>query len=643
MGIAEKRFDYKMASSSVSALNNRIQYSVEQAIPTSINSISDTSVNKYQVKSQFLLNNMKSTTNDSSTSDGGAVNDLSSKPSLTALANSETTVKEEYGHIRLDISNSVLPREKLASSPSANDGLAEDTELQIRSLGCELIQLAGKLLKLPQVAMATGCVLFQRFFYAKSLIRYPFDHVAMACIGLASKIEESPRRVRDIINVFHHIKQVRNGRTIQPMILDQHYISLKNQVIKAERRVLKELGFCVHVKHPHKIIVMYLKWLEAGQNMELQQMSWNFMNDSLRTDVFVRYAPETIATACIYLSARKLKVPLPKNPSWFDVLSVEEDDIKDCCYRIMCLYDRKKPNHEDLERKVEELRRKIEENKKLRSAAASAVHTPSNSSPASRTGSPANNNLTANHERDKDHRDKDIRDIKLAKRETREGYQMNANSFGGERRSSSVSSRHSRSRRWSEPPSEHCLEKKKKKKKKKEKKKTRKYRTYCSDLDSSSSHTEIPAISSKIVIPRSHSGGDDHNRRDRKKGKQKRRGAESPDDVSPSKKNKRHVSKRCPKPKKHIKKSKKRDKSRYDDRGHHPDYYDRRLGRDQIERTINSSINDSRSDEYRSYGGSDKLYYGEDRRDRGSGGYNTSSDQRNNGSFKERDRDYYKK
>ena len=68
----------------------------------------------------------------------------------------------------------------------------------------------------------------------------------------------------------------------------------------------------------------------------------NFMNDSLRTDVFVRYPPETIATACIYLSARKLKVPLPKNPSWFDVLNVEEDDIRDCCYRIVCLYNGKK-------------------------------------------------------------------------------------------------------------------------------------------------------------------------------------------------------------------------------------------------------------------------------------------------------------
>lgn len=37
------------------------------------------------------------------------------------------------------------------------------------------------------------------------------------------------------------------------MILDQNYIALKTQVIKAERRVLKELGFCVHVKHPHKV------------------------------------------------------------------------------------------------------------------------------------------------------------------------------------------------------------------------------------------------------------------------------------------------------------------------------------------------------------------------------------------------------
>lgn len=30
-------------------------------------------------------------------------------------------------------------------------------------------------------------------------------------------------------------------------------MKVKNEVKKQERRVLKELGFCVHIKHPHKV------------------------------------------------------------------------------------------------------------------------------------------------------------------------------------------------------------------------------------------------------------------------------------------------------------------------------------------------------------------------------------------------------
>lgn len=42
------------------------------------------------------------------------------------------------------------------------------------------------------------------------------------------------------------------------MVLDLNYINLKKQVITAERRVLKELGFCVHVKHPHKVCIFLI-------------------------------------------------------------------------------------------------------------------------------------------------------------------------------------------------------------------------------------------------------------------------------------------------------------------------------------------------------------------------------------------------
>lgn len=145
------------------------------------------------------------------------------------------------------------------------------------------------------------------------------------------------------------------------MILDASYISLKAQVIKAERRVLKELGFCVHIKHPHKLIVMYLQVLGMEQNQRLMQMAWNFMNDSLRTDVFVRYNPESIACACIYLTARKINIPLPNNPTWYGVFNVSENDIIDISYKIMDLYRRAKPNAEALEQNIDKIRKVFDE------------------------------------------------------------------------------------------------------------------------------------------------------------------------------------------------------------------------------------------------------------------------------------------
>lgn len=305
--------------------------------------------------------------------------------------NGSTIIKplpKPYGKIVLTLTNCLLPEEKLSPTPSQIDGLDQNTETDLRILGCELIQTAGILLKLPQVAMATGQVLFQRFYYSKSFVRHPMETTAMGCVCLASKIEEAPRRIRDVINVFNHIKQVTAGKTISPVVLDNNYIQLKTHVIKAERRVLKELGFCVHVKHPHKIIVIYLQLLGFENNTQLMQLSWNYMNDALRTNVFVRYHPETVACACIYLTARKLKICMPKNPAWYSIFEVSEKDIHDVCYSILRLYKRHKVNPEELERTVEELRKDFQEAKMKARAAAGLALISANNTPANISNSP---------------------------------------------------------------------------------------------------------------------------------------------------------------------------------------------------------------------------------------------------------------
>ncbi|XP_015671526.1 cyclin-L1-like [Protobothrops mucrosquamatus] len=87
------------------------------------------------------------------------------------------------------------------------------------------------------------------------------------------------------------------------------------------------------------------------------------MNDSLRTDVFLRYQPETIACACIYLAARTLQIPLPNRPHWFLLFGAIEEEIQEICLKILKLYTVKKVDLAVLESRVEQRRLAMEEEK----------------------------------------------------------------------------------------------------------------------------------------------------------------------------------------------------------------------------------------------------------------------------------------
>lgn len=73
--------------------------------------------------------------------------------SQTKTNNDKTNnIVKSYGKVVLTLKNQLLPDEKLAVTPSQTDGLDADTETDLRIYGCELIQTAGILLKLPQVS-----------------------------------------------------------------------------------------------------------------------------------------------------------------------------------------------------------------------------------------------------------------------------------------------------------------------------------------------------------------------------------------------------------------------------------------------------------------------------------------------------------
>ncbi|KAI3970600.1 hypothetical protein MKX01_024247 [Papaver californicum] len=235
-----------------------------------------------------------------------------------------------------------LTDEQLKNSPSRKDGVDESTETTLRIYGCDLIQEGGILLKLPQVVMATGQVLFHRFYCKKSFARFNVKRVAASCVWLASKLEESPRRAKHILIVFHRMECRRENLPVEHLdIFAKKCTELKMDLVRTERHLLKEMAFICHVEHPHKFISNYLATLGTPTEpspKELRQEAWNLANDSLRTTLCVRFKSEVVACGVVYAAARRFQVPLPENPPWWKAFDAEKSGIDEVCRVLAHLY-----------------------------------------------------------------------------------------------------------------------------------------------------------------------------------------------------------------------------------------------------------------------------------------------------------------
>lgn len=87
---------------------------------------------------------------------------VSNAPNSTTTTEGILIGDKVYSEVFLTIDNSLIPEEKLSPTPSMLDGLDLQTEIDLRILGCELIQSAGILLRLPQVYFSVSESVLQR-------------------------------------------------------------------------------------------------------------------------------------------------------------------------------------------------------------------------------------------------------------------------------------------------------------------------------------------------------------------------------------------------------------------------------------------------------------------------------------------------
>lgn len=141
--------------------------------------------------------------------------------------------------------------------------------------------------------------------------------MAACCLFLAGKVEETPKKCKDIVRaakLYHENLASQESKPMQErQYLKKHAESFNEETIKDimtyEKILLQTIKFDLQVDHPYGYLVKYAKTLKGNQEKinSLVQMTWGFINDSYSTTLCLQWEPEIIAIALMYLASKLSK------------------------------------------------------------------------------------------------------------------------------------------------------------------------------------------------------------------------------------------------------------------------------------------------------------------------------------------------
>jgi hypothetical protein len=147
---------------------------------------------------------------------------------------------------------------------------------------------------------------------------HSMEWVAAACLFLACKGEEEPRRLRDVINLVHMIlspsvEEMKDGGCTENIVLhdnppdlNEAYWDAKKRIVETEQEVLRWLAFDVSVSHPHRAAALLLE--EEPDRDVLIEVAFRRLNDALFHGPALKHPVLELACAAIELAAEETQI-----------------------------------------------------------------------------------------------------------------------------------------------------------------------------------------------------------------------------------------------------------------------------------------------------------------------------------------------
>ncbi|KAJ2786736.1 RNA polymerase II C-terminal domain kinase beta subunit [Coemansia interrupta] len=198
-----------------------------------------------------------------------------------------------------------------SSTPDRHE-IIDHPAMSTATKSCIFIKKLGRSLCFPARTISTAQLLIHRIYIYQPSTTIGSMDLATACLFVAGKMEETIKKLRDMLAHSYVISSQSNGdpQAVSTATTDK----MRLGVLDAEQFVMEAIGFDFRTSHPHLLYVKMAKL--AGITRATTAAGWHILADSYFTTLPIQYPSAVIAAGSLCL-AWNLDCASPHDTSQF--------------------------------------------------------------------------------------------------------------------------------------------------------------------------------------------------------------------------------------------------------------------------------------------------------------------------------------
>jgi protein BUR2 len=222
------------------------------------------------------------------------------------------------------------------NTPSCLETVPTKLEMIQRAKGVNFIIQVGMQLNVPQMTIYAAATFLHRFYMRFSTKRFHYYDIAGSCLFLATKVEESNRRLRDVAIACTKVASKKPNMVVDEQSED--YWRWRETIIYDEELVLEAVCFDLSLESPYEYLMKMLDKFEMGRVDRFRRTARGFINDSCRTTLCLVFSAKIIAAAGVHWASTSCNIPVEYDPPWYEAVDINLQDIQETCNLMADLY-----------------------------------------------------------------------------------------------------------------------------------------------------------------------------------------------------------------------------------------------------------------------------------------------------------------